>query len=340
MMLRVKTYRILTILVAVLAVAGTAALLWFDLNGRQVETGDWVAVGVALFCLIFFSPTVLVHEGGHLLFGLLAGMRFPAVTVGHFTFSLRGVRFSRAAFAAGESAFYPARPNRIKGKLAFTALGGGVMNFLYGGALLALYFLLPSHPALLFFALFAPLSLQEGFAAFLPCELPAGRTDGALLVGLKERAAFAEVTLAVLRAQSVVRRGSYQDIAREQLFSLPVLREDDPAFLALLQLRWRYQLSVGEETAALDTLFRLESLAEYLPPQTEGELLAELALVRRALGKGRGEGAQRARGAYFDALACLDGQISRREAEKSIKKEPLYGERELILDLLERAFRE
>ena len=182
------------------------------------------------------------------------------------------------------------------------ALGGGVFNLIIGGALLALYLCLPYHSGLLFCGLLSLFLLYEGIRALVPCELVAGKTDGGVLLGLMKKAPEEEVMLRVLEAQGILYRNSFAQIKKELLFETPVVREDFPAFAALLLLRLQYLLYHREDAQAV--LERLETLSEYF---SEGER-AELR--------------------YYKAV------MRGKKPENSTKKEPLFGVRELKNDLI------
>ena len=330
-----KLYYALGILLGMGAVAGTALMAYFSCRTQEV----YIVLGAAVVCLLLFSPAVLVHELGHLLFGAVSGLRFPSVTIGHVNFSRRGVKFTMQSFAAGMSAVYPTSCKRVRAKYFICALGGGICNLLYGGVFLALYFLLPCYPALLFFELFAPLSLYEGIMALCPFTLPSGKTDGQVLYELTKNTAYAQNVLAVLSAQGHLYRGTYSDISYQALFDLPVIREDDLVFIALLSLQWRHLYQAGRGAEAEKLLLRLNSLAEYLP-KGEGETIeCDLALVR-FLEEGVLSPAPVAEGPAAAILRFLNKEGTRETAEREIKKEVLYGERKFYTELLERGAKE
>lgn len=231
---------------------------------RRPEERSWqeeLAYCGALLVLVLGLP-VLLHECGHLLFGTLAGMKLAS-------FSFRSFYHARGA-VAGATAMYPKNGKHVKGKFLLFTLGGAVCNLSVGTALFLLWLLLPYHPALLYCGTISGFIFFEGVHALLPAELPAGKTDGAVLLGLLKNRPEEEVALRVLTAQGILYRGKFSDIPEELLFSTPVVREDLPAFHALLFLRAQYLLARGQ--SAEDCLERLSSLREYLSEE-EGEEL-------------------------------------------------------------------
>ena len=157
----------------------------------------------------------------------------------------------------------PASSNHIRGRMIAFALGGVLMNFVYGVVFLTLYFTIPVTPALFFFELFAPLNLFEGLVALFPAGVSAGKTDGKVMLDIARHTPDSEVFLSVFVAQGMLRTKTYGEIPRGLLFDLPVVREDLWEFLALTQLRWQYLFYTGDKEGAKQQILRLESLLEY-----------------------------------------------------------------------------
>ena len=71
--------------------------------------------------------------------------------------------------------------------------------------------------------------------------------------------------LAVLTVQAQVLKGKPIEEADEKLlFDLPVIREDDPAFISLTELRYEYFSAKGDAEQAEKYKSRLESLKVYI----------------------------------------------------------------------------
>ena len=233
--------------------------------------------GNCILCLLAFAATVWIalfnafYQGPIFLivpviaWGLawaFAGMKCVSVTLSYFRIGGGKIRPVNPAYAGAIEAF-PRNGNHVRGKFFALAVGGAVVNLIVGGVLLALYFALPLHPATVFCGMLA-------CAALIPAELPAGKTDGAILLGLMKKTPEEEVMLRVLAAQGILYRGSFSDIPRPLLFDVPVVREDLPAFAALILLRTQYLLFEGNREEAEETLVRLDEI-EDLPENIMGE---------------------------------------------------------------------
>lgn len=295
-----KLYFVFDLLLWACAIAGAAVIL-LTTPKEAPDTWDMIACFGLVICVLLRIP-VLVHELGHLVFGLLAGMKPISFAVSFVRFSGDGVKFIGWSKTAGATEMIPRSGNAVRARMTVFALGGGVFNLLVGGALLALYLCLPYHSGLLFCGLFSLFSLYEGIRALVPCELAAGKTDGGVLLGLIKNSPEEEIMLRVLEAQGILYRNSFAQIKRQLLFEIPVVREDLPAFAALLLLRLQYLLYHGEDAQAV--MSRFETLSEYFSDAER----AELGFYRAVM---RGE-----------------------KPENRTKKEPLYGVRELKSNLI------
>lgn len=115
----------------------------------RAQTSIWqdlfdFAVLIAGMYIAFFVQTIL-HELGHLVFGLATGYRFSSFRIGSFMWikeegRLRLRRMSLAG-TGGQCLMVP--PELVDGKVPVVLynLGGSLMNILAGGLLLGAYFL-------------------------------------------------------------------------------------------------------------------------------------------------------------------------------------------------------
>lgn len=272
-------------LTAICLVAALSACVLMAYSAyRESGTLLYTLYSVLFFCAvcILVSPAVLVHECGHLFFGICARLRPVSFRVGRLCISGKKVRLAVSS-AAGKTEFLPRGGKNIRRRFMAVALGGAAFNFMFGTVFSILFFVLPANPILLFFELFAPLHFYEGIAAILPAQLNSGRTDGELFRLLKNNAPEAQIFLNVLEAQGILLDGTFNDIDKKLLFDTPVVREDDPAFLSLLHLRWQYLMWKGETELAGKELFRLEELKEYLDGNTAEEIECDAVFMRRIL---------------------------------------------------------
>lgn len=348
------SYRIFLVVCGLAAIVGTIVIACTAIDYAKTDYSYLWAFGTAIAFLVLMSVNTLVHETGHLVFGALAGMRFSSIRFSRIRIMRVGkkvkCKFLRRSEVAGSCEMYPSGGKNVRGRMIAYTLGGAVFSLIYGGIFLALYFVLPLHPALYFFELFAPLSLLEAVASLYPAETATGKTDGAVVVGLIKNDPSAVVALRVMTAQGILSAGSFASFDRNLLFDLPVVREDDASFLALLQLRWDYLFFAGEEQAAFEQLERLETLYGYLPDLNRSEVACDLVYAYSTVSPDRaraeryltdaafGEGTcayYRANAAYA-RLSGKDGTEYIKKALAVITEEPIVGIAELERKFLAR----
>lgn len=103
----------------------------------------YIALVIMLFAAIYLQT--IIHEAGHLVFGLLTGYKFSSFRIGSFMFvkkdgNIRLKRFSLAG-TAGQCLMSP--PDMVDGKLPVMLynLGGSIMNIIASFIFLGIYFL-------------------------------------------------------------------------------------------------------------------------------------------------------------------------------------------------------
>lgn len=353
-------YRIFLIVIGLLAIVGTVIVASRSIEISKTQPSYYWAFGLALLLLVLLPVHTLVHELGHLLVGLTVGLKFASMRLGALQIYKVGkrirLRFLLKKEVAGSCEMYPSREKGVKGKLIALSLGGILFNFIYGGVFLAFFFLLKNHPVLYFFELFAPLSLFEGLAALYPLQTATGKTDGETVRALVKGEPSAVVALRVLTAQGILFRQTYGELSEELLYDVPVVREDDEAFPALLQLRWGYRLYRGEEELAIRAAERIESLYDELPYTSRCDIACDLVYTRCVL-KGDTEGVEayveditdaygqpsyfRAKAAYYRAIGDeVEYRQALEQALSAADNAPIYGLKMLEEKLLERIAQE
>lgn len=337
-------YDIVSSVALLLAAAGVVLLAYF--GARSSHDKAVYTLGVLLcfvFCLMFVPLHTVLHELGHVLGGLVCGMRVVSLSFGIYDLNWRGkftVTVRNRRDANGAAALLPRREGGARTKLAVALYAGAALDLIYAAVMFALYFAVTQHPAMLFFTLFAPLCLYEGLLALYPVELPAGPTDGKFALDLIKKTPDAEVALRVMTAQGILYEKDYGDLPRGLLFGAPTVREDSVAYLALLQLQWRYLYCRGEDCAP--QLMRLRELYEYLPGGDRAEVASDLLFAEKVLGLAGEEGKNRREELSGKSACVLRGlavsepteeNIAR--ARKAAEEERMLGERKFELRLLD-----
>lgn len=253
-------YHICDILLFFAAMAAVILITVSTVPKPVPEWGD-VLASIAFGIAILLKLPEFIHEIGHFLFGTMAGMKLVSFRV----FLFKGK-------TAGATVMIPKSAKHVRGKFEFFLLGGAIFNFLAGGVLYSVYFLFPYHSALLFCEFLAPFMIYEGVRALIPAELPAGKTDGAVFKGLVKKNSEEEILLRVVTAQGILLKKTFSNVPKDLLFTTPVVREDLPAFHALLFLQMQYLFAENDDLAAQENLRRLIGLEEYLEEEQREEI--------------------------------------------------------------------
>ena len=166
-----KSGRAAKFLVMFLVFAGSAAMGLFiakfiiDSMGEDFGLGEYY-LRLALYLFVIYAAyflQIIIHEGGHLVFGLLTGYRFSSFRIGSVILTKDGGKFRIGSFSmagtGGQCLLYP--PEEKDGKTPYVLynLGGVIMNLAACAVSFALWLVLPNIPVLSVFlmGLFATL---------------------------------------------------------------------------------------------------------------------------------------------------------------------------------------
>ncbi len=245
-------------------------------------------VGSAIACVCGFALSLalspVVHELGHLFFAHAVG--FDCVYIKCFCFKMQvkkgKKRLSLASpFAAEQTQALPRFGGNMPRRAAIYTLGG----LLFSGFVLV---------AILSEALLRSCLTESDFVTWgalpyaaylfllnaLPLEYAGGKTDTLVYRGIKRGADEEKCMLAAMEIQGQLYEGkSFKEIDEGLYFNLPQLREDEPLYAMLLDLRYRYYLDKEEWEAAADCLNRLALAQGYLPDEQVEQVAAELVYM-------------------------------------------------------------
>ena len=197
--------------------------------------GDMVAFSLELLWLLLamylaiFLQTLL-HEAGHLIFGLLTGYRFGSFRIGGFILIMdeERLRFRRLNIAGTGGQCLMRPPEMVDGKLpvALYNLGGALMNLISGSVFLLIWFLLPSIPfvseAMLMSAIIgAVYALVNG----IPLKIGVVDNDGSNALAIGSNRAAMRAWWIQLKANEYVSKGIRLKDMPDEWFDLPVMRK-------------------------------------------------------------------------------------------------------------------
>lgn len=224
--------------------------------GIDTEEG-WIFAAVYIAALLAALPlSILLHELGHMLFGAIVKIR----AIPHFSI-------------AGSSSckIIPKTDKNLRGRLICTTIGGLVINFIVIIVGITVQFIIRyfSYMWLVWLWLLTfPLATASFFVFaynIFPNITGNGKTDGLVAYELIKNDDSARVTLSVLCVQAQILKGKpIEEVDEKLLFDVPVIREDDPAFISLTELRYEYFAARGDTEQAKMYKDRFEQLKIYL----------------------------------------------------------------------------
>lgn len=242
---------VVTSVAATLAVIAAAIGGYFfctDAMFDGVELYVTIPVYIILVVLAAFADE-LVHEGAHLLVGLicLMGVKAPKIRL----------------FKSSSVEVFPYGSRHMRARMAVTAAAGLFFDFLLT-VLGVLAIAAPSVPV--FLCVVLPYALYTFIINVVPFEYKSGKTDGLVTWELITNKPTAQVLVAILKIQGLQHSGKLMRELDEGLFlDVPQLPEDDINFIILTQLRYEYYLAVGNDSEAYKYFLRYKDLVGYLP---------------------------------------------------------------------------
>lgn len=216
---------------------GAACWLVYGLPAIAVWCGMAAAIPLASF----------LHECGHMLFGAMCKIKAKP----HFK-----------VFGSSFCTLIPEEDANIKARIIAVACGGAAVNFI---VLCAVTLSVSFKVAPVWLSFLVPANAYLFILNVIPAQFSSGKTDGLVINGLIDNDNESKVLLAVLTAQAQIFKGKrIEELEESLLLDLPVIREDDPAFISLTELRYEYFSAEGDEEKAALYKSRLEDLQKYL----------------------------------------------------------------------------
>lgn len=346
-----------------LIIALFAAILWTivaiaqDFSAAQ-ETVGWGSVFFISTLLItasslFFYSHILIHEGGHLLAGLLSGYTFLLFRMGRFGLIKENQRFKlityRMSGTLGQCLMYP--PDTVIKPFRLYLSGGVLGNLLASTAGLSAYVLFPTR----YFILFSLI----GLVAAVTNGIPIGYNDGKILSKLTKSETAQEQFFQQLRwnGDFIRYEKTYSEVVTEdkimninqpvtEHFNIYTKLVEINSLLEQVKLEEAYR-ELGDlfsQRSYIITPYRVEILREYLfclLLLNEGSSSLVNQIVNDPVFKEHLKIRQADVYRLKSVLAYYrenDRQEARRyldEAESFLKKTPTYADRKVNRELLD-----
>ncbi len=267
------------VVLTLLFVASVSLVFYFAWQEGTLAIG---VSGLGVFFSVALAP--IVHEIGHVVFAKSANMQ--CVYVKYFCFKLSKIegkkRFSFASpFATDQTQTIPKSGGDMQNRAIKYTVGGLVFSGLFLVVLLigALVCTLLGHTLYLLWGA-VPYAAYLFFLNLPLLEYAGGKTDALVYRGIKKGADAEKCMLSAMEIQGELFEGkSFAEIEGKYYFDLPQLCEEEPLYVVLLDLRYRYYLDKGELDCAADCLNRLALAQEYLADEELEKVAAELVYM-------------------------------------------------------------
>lgn len=267
-------------LIALLSVAAFVciAFLSFDV-GKTSSVAYFIGVAASFALAPFF------HETGHVLFAKANGFRvvFVKFFIFRYDAACEKHRFSLCSpFSDEQTQAMPTHSKNMRRRALLYTLGGEIIGALYVLVLtLAVVLCYSASASLTTVAFFALGSLPYAAYLFLlnlpPFVYDRGRTDMRIAADILTQKPLGVLFIAALETQGKLSEGySYSELPQRFFDDLPPVPEDEPLFILHLFSRYYAAAERGEIETAARSINRLASLAPYLSPKEENDVLSEL----------------------------------------------------------------
>ena len=179
---------------------------------------------LALYVIFFLQ--IVIHEAGHLIFGLLSGYRFSSFRAGSLMWVKTGgrLRFRRLSIAGTGGQCLMAPPEKVDGRfpVALFNLGGSILNILSGFIFLGLSFLLREFPwARLLMLMAAVTGFVFGLINGIPFSTKLVNNDGHNALSLRKSPGAREAFWQMLAINAQMSEGKRLRDMPEDWFVLP-----------------------------------------------------------------------------------------------------------------------
>lgn len=203
--------------------------------GASIVQMGFLLLGVYLMLLL----QIVIHEAGHLVFGLLSGYRFSSFRVGSLMcVKERGrLRFKRLALAGTGGQCLMSPPDLVDGKLPFVwyNLGGSVMNLISGLLFLGLYLLWRDVPYVSFLLLLAGgIGFFYALLNGIPLRLGTVDNDGYHVRSMRKNPAALRAFWIQLKVNESIAEGTLLKDMPDEWFLLPSDRDMKSSLVATI----------------------------------------------------------------------------------------------------------
>lgn len=255
---------------------------WVSRNLQAIFLHDWVGVKVSITIVLILAAicgTVVVHELGHVVVGLMAGFRFRYMRLGKFKVD-SSLRFSRSNVTdettLGMACFFPIEMKHHPWKFIAMTASGSLANLISGFLLL----LLPYQKSFISGAFIAT-SLFLGINNLIPFGGTKFRSDGLQILSALFQQSKHERALSLVQLRDELESGvDVEALSPGLVAELTAVRDNSLATVAAYTVAYArayYQKDNSAAACYLETCLLFSGKAT---PQFRNLLIADAAIFQ------------------------------------------------------------
>lgn len=285
----IKQNILYSVIVAIAAIAEVLYLL-FGLRYTQVQTFSYhiLTAFILLFtsCIAIFYVDIL-HELGHIFFGLCFNFKVIKMSLSFFNFDISTGKMkfylsNPFGKLAGESILLPRRDSHIKGKFICITCGGLFFTFcivLFGIVAFIFYKKLSFGIYLLCVAPL-PYAVYQFILNSIPLEIGGLHTDGKVLIDFLQGGNASILLQTLLAIESALVQGKSPREIPEKLYASTVVVAENNLYGILYKVQKYYRYLDEEDIdRALEIALQLLQQEEYFPTEYREKILTEILFV-------------------------------------------------------------
>ena len=179
-----------------------------------------------LFIYIGFLIQIIIHESGHLVFGLLSGYRFCSFRIFGFMWTLENgrIKFHRLSIAGTGGQCLMAPPELRDGRIPVMLYnyGGALMNLIFSAFFLVLSFLCPAYsPIRMFLEIAAWIGVAFALINGLPLRMGPVNNDGKNAIDLSRDPEATKAFWITMKANEKISEGMRLKDMPDDWFTVP-----------------------------------------------------------------------------------------------------------------------
>jgi hypothetical protein len=258
------------------------AMIVVDIGGNMdIDESILMLLGVLILFLVFNIIHIILHEAGHLVFGLMTGYQFLSFRIYSTIFYKKDGQLLRRKFSvkgtAGQCLMYP--PVRGEdGRFPFVLynLGGGISNLIFSLLFMIPGFFIPNIIIRTILFTFAAAGIIMANTNLIPMNISGLQNDGMNLKSILKDKGMQEAFYLLLKVNAEMSDGKLLTDYSPEEFMLPEGTDDTNMIAAVIRMNaYSQQLAFHNFEAAEKILISMEEKSAKQRPAVLNSIMAE-----------------------------------------------------------------